>query len=61
MIRATAPAIWGAANPSELDDIVRAVLDVHGAPDGIDATQAVASAAQQLVDDGLLERIQAQA
>lgn len=55
------PAIWAAANPSDLDDIVRAVLDAHGAPDGIDATQAVASAAQQFVDDGLLEQIPAQA
>jgi hypothetical protein len=55
------PAIWAAANASDLDDIVSAVVDAHGAPDGIDATQAVASAAQLLVDDGLLERIPAQA
>lgn len=55
------PAIWAAANASDLAAIVRAVVDVHGAPEGLDATQAVASAAQQLVDDGLLRRISAQA
>lgn len=55
------PAIWAAANASDLAAIVRAVVDVHGAPEGFDATQAVASAVRQLVDDGLLRRISAQA
>lgn len=55
------PAIWAAANASELDEIVRAVIDAHGAPEGLDAAQMVASAAQQLVDDGLLRQTPAQA
>lgn len=55
------PTIWSAANAADLAEIVRAVIGAHGSPDGLDATQAVASAAQQLVDDGLLRRLPVQA
>lgn len=55
------PAIWAAANAADLAEIVRAVVDAHGAPEGLDAAQVVSSAAQQLVDDGLLRRKPAQA
>ncbi|MCK2035925.1 hypothetical protein KZC51_07230 [Microbacterium sp. SSW1-49] len=55
------PAIWGAANATGLDEIVRAVVAAHGTPDRVDAAQAVASAAQHLVDEGLLQRFPAQA
>lgn len=51
------PAIWAAAHGSTLDDIVAAVIDEHGAPDGVDATQTVEAAAKRLLDDGLLELV----
>ena len=52
-----APALWSAAaRPRSLDDLVAAVLAVHGAPVGGGATGLVRAAADELVEGGILTR-----
>lgn len=48
------PTLWEVAPGRTLDEIVDAVVAVHGAPRTGDARGMVSAALQQLVDDGLL-------
>ncbi|WEK62321.1 MAG: hypothetical protein P0Y60_06080 [Candidatus Microbacterium colombiense] len=48
------PAIWAAAMGASLDEITVSVVEVHGAPEGMDATSMVQAAVDRLVDDGVL-------
>lgn len=49
-----APALWRAADGVELDALVEAAVSAHGVPEGTDAATAVASAADELVEAGVL-------
>ncbi|MBT2485010.1 MULTISPECIES: hypothetical protein [unclassified Microbacterium] len=51
------PALWASANGSTLDELVVAVVAVHGEPEGADAHSIVESAVQRLLADGFLRSL----
>lgn len=55
------PTIWASAAGRSPEQIVAAVIAVHGAPEGLDAAATVDAALQHLVGDGLLLRTAVQA
>lgn len=57
VLAGTAPALWRAADAASLDDLVAAVIDEHGAPEGMDAAAIVSAAVEELVQEGVLVRV----
>lgn len=55
VIAGIGPALWLAANGSDLDQLTAAAESAYGTPDGVDATAAVSDAVRGLLDEGVLE------